>query len=148
MDLRAPESSPQGLRLQFRIENQLRPVSLAVEMGLRGPRLEPQIQDGGPVYCSIGLMRKMVSRLQEQLQQQPQQQQHLQQQLQQHSCGYSHCHSNSYSTRYNGNCSSSHGHTGVNTQRPKKRLGPQPPPPPRQGGEHVTLAKIWGGLNR
>ena len=66
-------------------------------------------------------------------QQQQQQQQHLQQQLQQHSCGYSHCHSNSYSTRYNRNCSSSHGHTGVHTQRPKKTVGAAATSPPTAG---------------
>ena len=50
MDLRSPESSPQGLRLQFRNENPLRLVSLAVEMGLGGRRSEPRVQDSGPVY--------------------------------------------------------------------------------------------------
>ena len=50
MDLRSPESSLQGLRLQFRGANQLRLVSLAVEVGLGGRRLEPQVQDSGPVY--------------------------------------------------------------------------------------------------
>ena len=50
MDLRSPESSPQGLRLQFRNENHLWLVSLAVEMVLGGRRSEPQIHDSGPVY--------------------------------------------------------------------------------------------------